>query len=181
MKFASNASKLHRRVGEVLSETRPFSGLRLEQEVPVSSLFPEYSNNRDRYDWVVPELSLIIEAHGKQHYEPSGFGEEYEKAIALFQRQQFKDAQKKEVALLNNWTFLEIPYTDEKKLDSTYILDLYNEHLNLEPVKKQKQKKQEKSSAQLEFQKKQREEYNRQQRAYYRKIKELRKNGNYSG
>lgn len=140
MEFAANASKLHKKIGEILLLTLPFKGCTLRQEVCVSELFPSYSNNRDKYDWVIPELFLIIEAHGKQHYQVATFGSSAEQAIMNFQSQQFRDKQKEEIALLNGWTYIIIPYTDEKKLDSDYLINAYNLSFNTTKVSTPKEK-----------------------------------------
>ena len=89
MEFAKNASKLHIKVYEALTSNGLFKTLNLRQEVPVSELFTNYNNNRDRYDWVIPEYSLIIECHGKQHYELSTFGGDTAKAEMNFITQKF--------------------------------------------------------------------------------------------
>lgn len=130
MEFAANASKLHKKVGELLSVTSPFRAGLLRQEVAVSELFPSYPNNKDRYDWVLPDLSTIIECHGKQHYSVQTFGAAAEDAIMSFQAQQFRDSQKEEIALLHGWTYVIIPYTDEKLLTSEYLIDAYTKALN---------------------------------------------------
>lgn len=132
-KYAKNASKLHKTVGEGLSQGI-FKEMTCLQEVQVSKLFPEYGNNRDRYDWIVKELNLVIEAHGSQHYKVATFGMDAEKAVMAFQSQKYRDEKKKEIALLNGWTYLEVPYTDLKKIDYEYILDKYNQHFNETPL-----------------------------------------------
>jgi hypothetical protein len=130
MEFTTNASKLHRKVGEILNTTLPFKAGRLYQEVAVSELFPSYSNNKDRYDWVLPDLFTVIECHGKQHYQPISFGNKAEQAVMNFQAQQFRDNQKEEIALLHGWTYVIIPYTDEKLLTSEYLIDAYTKAFN---------------------------------------------------
>ena len=80
MEYAQNASKLHRKVGEILQLTSPFSGSELRQEAIVSDIFPEYTNNRDKYDWTLPSLFVITECHGIQHYQVQTFGKEASEA-----------------------------------------------------------------------------------------------------
>lgn len=125
MEFAKNASRLHRKIGEILLSTSPFHKYELQQEVVVSSLFPSYPNNKDKYDWVIPELHLIIEGNGSQHYKASTFGASAEQAVMSFQSQKFRDGQKEEIAILNGWTFITISFQDEKLLTSDYLIQVY--------------------------------------------------------
>lgn len=137
MEFAENASKLHKKIGEILSTTSPFEGCTLKQEVIVSSLFPSYPNNKDRYDWVIPSMFTIIEAHGIQHYKVATFGKEASEAVMDFQTQKLRDKQKEEIAILSGWTYIIIPYTDEKIVDSKYLISQYNLNYNPKsPAKK---------------------------------------------
>lgn len=135
------ASKLHERVGEVLAVTPGFVGCTLEQEVQVKSLFPEYGNGRDRYDWVIPSRKLIIECHGIQHYKLQTFGGDAGEAQMNFETQKKRDAAKKEVALLNGWTYLEVPYTDLNKIDADYLYQLYTSNYNQDTIQVQVEEK----------------------------------------
>lgn len=139
MEFAANASKLHKKVGELLNTTSPFKASLIRQEVPVSELFPSYPNSRDRYDWVLPDLSTIIECHGKQHEKVQTFGSAAEEAVMNFQTQQFRDSQKKEIALLHGWTYVVIWYYEEKKLDSEFLLNAYTSAFNPDTIVKRKE------------------------------------------
>lgn len=116
-------------------ETPPFKGATLQQEVAVSSIFSDYSSNRERYDWVVPQLKVIIECHGIQHYKFQTFGEDAEVALMRWKAAKSRDARKKEVAIENGWTYMEIPYTDEKDIDSAYLLEKFNSSFNEEEVR----------------------------------------------
>lgn len=139
MEFAQNASKLHRKVGELLSVTSPFRGGPLRQEVVVSELFPAYPNNKDKYDWVLPDLFTIIECNGAQHYKIVKFGGTAEDAIMNFHTQQHRDSQKEEIALLNGWTYIIIPFTDEKLISSQYLVNAYTVCLNTDILIKKKE------------------------------------------
>ncbi len=91
----------------------------------VQELFPSYSNGREKYDIVLDDLQLIIECHGIQHYKIQTFGADAGEAVMNFQTQKFRDTSKKEIALLNNWLYLEIPYTDEKLITEDYLYDAW--------------------------------------------------------
>lgn len=124
--YAKNASKLHKKVGEILTTLSPWTGFKTEQEVLVSSLFPSWEYGTERYDWVIHSLSAVIECHGVQHYNVQSFGADAGEALMSFQGTQFRDNKKQEIAELHNWTYIIIPYTDEKKIDADYLMELYN-------------------------------------------------------
>lgn len=173
MEFATNASKLHKKVGELLNVTSPFKAGLLRQEVAVSELFPLYPNNKDRYDWVLPDLFTIIECHGKQHYVATKFGGNAEDAVMNFQSQQFRDKQKEEIALLNGWTYIIIPYNDEKKLDSEYLINAYTQALNpIALIKKKVSVKPDWLVAKKKEANQQAKEYRKKQ---YQRMKELKR------
>ena len=81
------------------------------------------------FDNEVVELKLIIEVHGKQHYEITGFTQlsakhynttpEYE-----FNYQKWKDNYKKDYAIQKGYFFLEVPYWTEN--DNSYKLLIDN-------------------------------------------------------
>lgn len=71
------------------------------------------------FDNEILELKLIIEVHGIQHYEPSGFHvltarQNNTTPEEEFKYQQWKDKFKKEYALSNGYLYLEIPYWMEE-------------------------------------------------------------------
>lgn len=130
MIYTSNASKLHRTVGDALSSSPYFRALRIRQEVPVSSLNPDYPTGRHRFDFVVYGLNIVIECHGKQHYEVATFGQDMETAIQAFKDQKERDAAKKEAALEAGYVYLEVPYNQVKKVDGDFLWALYLENKN---------------------------------------------------
>ena len=77
------------------------------------------------YDFFVPELQLLIEYQGEQHYKPVEIfgGEEH------FLFQQKSDQCKREYAKNNGYTLLEIPYYDLKKIDA-YLTPLLAQRLS---------------------------------------------------
>ena len=89
----------------------------LEREINFEKekIFSWQSNPYYRYDFYLPQYNLIIEYHGKQHYEEASFCED-----SLKERQQ-RDKIKKEEAIKNNFQFLEISYMDYKNIEQ--ILD----------------------------------------------------------
>lgn len=77
------------------------------------------------YDFYLPDLKILIEYQGQQHYEPVKiFGGEEQ---FLIQKQ--RDKIKKEYAIKNSYTLLEIPYYHLYKIDS-YLLPLIGSTTN---------------------------------------------------
>ena len=112
--------------------TPPFKGMKIEQEVLVRDLFPSFVGTTEKYDWVIKNMFTIIECHGKQHYSVQTFGKDLGDAILDFKAQKKRDEAKKEIALLNNWTYIEIPFSDEKIIDASYLLLAYEKYTTSE-------------------------------------------------
>jgi hypothetical protein len=165
-------SRLHATVGEVIAITPGFVGVTLRQEVAVSELFPEYNNNRDRYDWVIPSRKVIIECHGIQHYKLQTFGADAGVAKMNFETQKRRDRDKEEIARLNGWTYLIVPYTDEKKITPDYLHQLYSENLNQDTIEVKVQEQQPDPRHQEQLRKAR--EYRKQQ---YQKMKVIKNAG----
>ena len=75
-----------------------------------------------RFDFVVfdddGQIDFIIEYQGKQHYEPSPkFG-----GKKGFYQQQYNDNKKRRFCAMNNYTLVEIPYTEENLINYDYIM-----------------------------------------------------------
>lgn len=121
--YRKSASKLHRMVGDFLRGSPVFSGYEAYQEYPVNKVNTSYEDSSHHFDWVIPKLSLVIECHGKQHYEVSSFGMSDEEAIAAFKGIKSRDISKKEAALRAGYIYVTIPYTT-KSLTDELLLDL---------------------------------------------------------
>ena len=81
------------------------------------------------YDNEIVDIKLIIEVHGLQHYQLSGFAEMSAKKFGTTPEQelnylQWKDNYKKQYAISNGYYYLEIPYWTEK--DETYKILIEN-------------------------------------------------------
>jgi len=84
----------------------------------------DWSNNK-RYDFYLPEYNIIIEVHGKQHYEESISSLS---GVSLKQEQE-NDTYKRELALKNGIN--EYIVIDARRADSTFILkSIYNSNLS---------------------------------------------------
>ena len=71
---------------------------------------PTYKSNRERFDWAILELKVIIEVHGQQHYKQSTFGGDPLKAEKRFKEQQERDKLKEQAAREAGWGYLAIPW-----------------------------------------------------------------------
>ena len=68
IKYRKNASELHRAIGNILlSKEGPFSLYKIHQEYPVHKINPNFKSKRHKFDWVILDLSVVIEGHGQQH------------------------------------------------------------------------------------------------------------------
>jgi hypothetical protein len=137
--YRKNSSKLHRLVGDVLkSPSSSFSGYKIYQEYPVNKINKSYDNSRHKFDWVVLDIKLVIECHGKQHYEVTNWGNiSNEEAIDQYQKQKIRDQLKQDAAIQAGYTYIVIPY-NVKEVTTTYIWDLYKSNFNVKPITRPK-------------------------------------------
>ena len=111
------ASRGEIKIQEILQE----AGLRFTMEQPFEGL--NSPNGRAlRFDFCVFDdegnVDFLIEYQGKQHYEPSAkFG-----GKKGFYQQQYNDNKKRRFCQMNNFTLVEIPYTEENLIDYDYIM-----------------------------------------------------------
>lgn len=123
-----NASKLHIRVLELLVEL--FPNLNIQQEMKVSEVNPSFGSNRERYDLCIPEMNIVIEIQGEQHYQKVCFGgitEEQAKKNLL--KRQEVDYLKEKAARDNGWGYVIVKYT-EKKITKEELLTKINVAIN---------------------------------------------------
>lgn len=116
--LAANASKLHKRVGELLtSDESPYRFYEVRQEYSVSRVNELYYTNREKFDWVILGLKVVIEIHGEQHRRPVCFGGmTMDEAKRNFKKRQRVDEEKRLAAKEAGWAYVVIWYT-EKDLD----------------------------------------------------------------
>lgn len=118
-------SKFHEKVRQIFVSDTFFKNLSCYQEVAVASLCPNYGNNAHRIDWYIEELGVIIELHGRQHYEMTNFGNtSFEEARKQFHNGQYRDNKKKTALIEAGFIYIEIPYKDEKKLSGEYLAEV---------------------------------------------------------
>lgn len=180
--YRSNASKLHRAVGEALrAENSPFSGFKIYQEYPVSKIYPQYPNAAHKFDWVVLDLAIIIEAHGKQHYVATSFGSGGGDLQESFRAQKDRDNAKMQAAVDAGFTYIVVSYDEEKKVTPTFLWNKYKEMYNPEPIEKSEDSPPEKldlaHQQRLETARKYRKEQYQRQKEFLNRLKQEKKDG----
>lgn len=119
--LASNASTLHKHVGELLTSIEALKGYEIRQEYPVKKVNPEFKSGREKFDWVVLGAKIVIECHGEQHYMPVCFGgvDEDEAKRNLMDVQE-RDEKKQKAAEDAGWTYVVVRY-DEPKITAEQL------------------------------------------------------------
>ena len=114
--LAKNASKLHKHVGELLtSEDSPYKFYEVRQEYRVSEVNPTYKSNREKFDWAILNLKIVIEIHGEQHYRAVTFGGiSPEEAADNFKRRVELDQKKQKAAEDAGWGYVVVSYREQK-------------------------------------------------------------------
>jgi very-short-patch-repair endonuclease len=134
--YQENASKLHRSIGDVI-KTSPFAAHTWIQEYPVARVDSTFPSKRERFDWACPDLKIIIEGHGRQHYEPTSFGKGNDRTPEqLLQETQHRDEMKRQAAVSVGWTYIVIKYDEIDNLDGEGLWRLYRANYNEEEVVK---------------------------------------------
>jgi len=102
----------------------------------VNDSFP---SGREKFDWVVLGLKIVIEIHGQQHYEPVCFGGILmSKAKKNFEKRVRVDKEKQDAAELAGWAYLVVKYT-EKKITAEELASRINESMKaVKPSEKPK-------------------------------------------
>jgi hypothetical protein len=113
--YRSNASKLHIAVGELLRNSKFFSGYEIYQEYPVNYIWEDFHSGKEKFDWVIQGLKVVIECHGEQHYKPVDFSGKLseDQVVSNFKDIQFRDKLKADAAAKAGYTYIEISYKDE--------------------------------------------------------------------
>lgn len=112
--YRQNASKNHTAIGNLLRTSQIFSHYKLYQEYPVKVINPSFKSGRERFDWVILDLKVIIECHGQQHKMPVRFGGiSQEEAEENFKWQKHRDHAKQQAAIAAGYTYVIIWYDEE--------------------------------------------------------------------
>ena len=84
---------------------------------------PDFKSNREKFDWAILKLNVIVEVHGEQHYGPVCFGGiDEEEAEEKFRKQQKVDAEKEKAARDAGWAYVVVSY-EEKDITEEELLE----------------------------------------------------------
>lgn len=103
-----NRSTLHLKAREILKKNFPHSAT--YEEVTLMGC-KGIGGAPLTADFYIPDLGIIVEVHGAQHYK---FNKHFFKTEAEFRSAQQNDEIKKEWAELNDLVFIELPYNEVK-------------------------------------------------------------------
>ncbi len=113
--IAANASKLHKHVGLLLANEL-FSGYEIRQEYPVNRVNVSFKSGREKFDWVILGINVVIEVHGEQHFRKVMFGGiDGDKAGRNFRKRMEVDDIKEQAARDAGWAYVVVRY-DEKNI-----------------------------------------------------------------
>lgn len=93
-----------------------------ETEKIFDNLRSPKTNRVLRYDFYIPSYNMLLEVHGKQHYE---FVPSWHKTIEKFKYNQSLDTIKKEYAIKNMYNFVELAYSQFDENIQTLLYKLF--------------------------------------------------------
>jgi G:T-mismatch repair DNA endonuclease (very short patch repair protein) len=124
LELAKNASILHKRIGELLVELYP--NYEIRQEYPVYKVNSSFKSKKEKFDWVVLSLNIVIEVHGEQHYKPVCFGGITKtEAKYNYRKNTERDFNKEQAAINAGWSYVVIDYK-YKKITKEELLSIIN-------------------------------------------------------
>ena len=100
-------SKLHQTAKKVLDNCYPYD--RILEEVTLAGTSTERRRSKLRGDFYLPNRNLIVEVHGKQHFE---FNKFHFKDKLSFYKAKARDRDKKEWCEINEITIIEFNYNE---------------------------------------------------------------------
>jgi hypothetical protein len=109
-RYQDNKSSLHEKARLIIKELFPTLSVYEEVTLPGSKRLGRTSLLYA--DFFIPEIMLIVEVHGKQHYEYCSF---FHKDKMDFLKSKKRDIDKIEWCGLNNIKLIALPYNEEKE------------------------------------------------------------------
>jgi hypothetical protein len=67
---------------------------------------------------------VVIECHGKQHYEPVAFDGDVEASVTKFRDQKYRDQAKQEAAMDAGFAYVVVPYSLQNSLSEGILLGM---------------------------------------------------------
>ena len=110
-----NKPSHHIRARELLSELFPYQRIYEEVTLPGSKTI---STGLLYADFLIPNKYIIVEVHGKQHYE---YCSHFHKTKADFMKSRKRDKKKIEWCELNDFTIIVLPYNKEDQWKNLII------------------------------------------------------------
>ena len=112
-----------------------FPNYEIRQEYSVNKVNKSFSSGREKFDWVILGLNVVIECHGLQHYTPVCFGGiTMTEAKRNFEKRVEVDKLKQDAAEEAGWAYLVVKY-DEQKITPEELGDRVNEAIrNAKPA-----------------------------------------------
>jgi hypothetical protein len=108
-RIQSNPSKYHVLARELLKSLFPLDNIYEEVTLPGTKIGVK---GKSLYaDFFVPQQKLVVEVHGEQHYSFSSF---FHKNKMEFYKAKNRDVIKKEFCIINSFSFVELPYTENE-------------------------------------------------------------------
>jgi len=104
--YRDNASKLHKAIGDIIRGSSALCEHGVYQEYPVQKINPDYPHASHRFDWVITGLKVVVEVHGRQHFEPVAFDGDQVEAVTRFHRQKKRDNAKRNAACEAGWAYV---------------------------------------------------------------------------
>lgn len=123
-------SQLEERVYNEIKKTF-LKNFKIEKEVPWSKLFPngpKYYNSKF-VDFYFPQIKLVIEVNGIQHYQPTSFiTDQVNKTLGIYHNQVKRDKILSNELEENDFFLISIPYSEEDivSLIESRLGDLYD-------------------------------------------------------
>lgn len=124
--YRQNASEGHQVIGNLLHSSKYFANYKIYQEYPVHTLNSAFKSGREKFDWVILDLHIVIEFHGQQHREAVRFGGiSQEEAEDNLKNQKIRDLAKRAAAEAVGFSYVVFWYDEE--ITEDFLLDKIEE------------------------------------------------------
>lgn len=102
-----NSSSYHKAARELIKSLFPME--RIYEEVTLPGTSTKVNKKALYADFFLPSLKIIIEVQGEQHYKFNAFFHKNKKEFYLAQA---RDRDKREFCTINDFTIVELPYSE---------------------------------------------------------------------